>query len=507
MNRLRRLLGSTDRKLSAVLLLLLAALGAGFVAVGAVTTRNHVDEVEQRLNRDLALHLVAEEPLFEAGAIDRDALEHVFHTLMVINPRIECYLLDPDGRLLAWNAPEGRVRLDRVALEPIAEFLGGAPLPLRGDDPRHPERRKIFSVAPISASAGGRTDGFLYVVLAGEQYASLADRLASSYILRESLTLALVVILVTALVGALLFRVLTRRLRALDQRLRDFGASDFAEPPPSASVTSGIPDEIDRLDRSFERMADRMAEHVDQIAGADRLRRELVTNVSHDLRTPIATLKGYLETLLLKEGALTAQDSHRYLEIALAQSERLARLVEELFELARLDCGDVVLQRERFSLAELAQDVAHKFSLGAAERGIRLDTELETSTPWVEGDLRLIERTLENLIDNALRHTDDGGQVRVTVTAGDGQVRLAVSDSGCGIAEDEIPRVFERFYRGRAARANGNAERGGAGLGLAIASRVIELHQSSISVRSRHGEGTRFSFALAGAPSLNVTET
>ncbi len=504
MLRPESLLGSIDRKLAATLLLLLTVLAAVVLVYGASTTRHYVEEVEQRFQFELAAHLVDEEPLFDSGDIDPAALENVFHTLMVINPRIECYLTDPTGRLLAWNAPEGSVQLERVSMEPIRAFLEGAPLPLRGDDPRHPDSPKIFSVAPItipSPSTGSEElQGYLYVVLAGELYASVADRLASSYILRESLVMALLVVGVTALIGVLLFRFLTRRLRSLDQRMSAFGQGDFSErdrlpagPPPGPS---GIPDEIDRLDDSFRRMAERIGDHVEQLSSTDRLRRELVANVSHDLRTPVATLRGYVETLLLKDRALPPEERRLYLEITLAQSERLGRLVEELFELARLDSGDIALEREPFSIAELVQDVTQKFSLRAQECGVTLSTDLETPVPAVVGDLRLIERTLENLIENALRHTDGGGVVKVVVSPEERGARVVVSDDGCGIPAEDLPHIFNRFYRGSQEAAS--SSRGtGSGLGLAIASRVIEMHDSSIDVRSEEGRGASFSFALA----------
>jgi signal transduction histidine kinase len=208
----------------------------------------------------------------------------------------------------------------------------------------------------------------------------------------------------------------------------------------------------------------------------------------------VATLRGYLETLLLKHDTLDEEERRRYLEIAHAQSERLGRLVEELFELARLDSGDIELECEAFSLSELVQDVASKFALRAEERGVELETRLSRDAPPVRGDLRLLERTLENLIENALRHTEAGGRVRVSVEPGEERVRVSVEDTGHGIPEDELPRIFDRFFQGQ--RDPGRAD-GGTGLGLAIARRVLELHDSRIEVSSREGEGSRFSFALA----------
>ena len=266
-----------------------------------------------------------------------------------------------------------------------------------------------------------------------------------------------------------------------------------------------MPDEIDRLGETLDALSSRLGTQVQELERTDLLRRELVANVSHDLRTPVASLQGYLETLLLKEESLDEGSRREYLEIALAQSERLGRLVAELFELARLDSGDLELQREAVSLPELAQDVAQKFKLRAEEQRVKLETDLDVSAPPIEADLRLLERTLENLLENALRHTDDGGEVRLSVaglgSGDDKQLRVSVADTGCGIASEDVPHIFDRFYRGRNSDRTTwleNAGRSeGTGLGLAIAKRVVELHGSQITVDTAVGRGTEFSFQLA----------
>ncbi len=491
-------------RLSTVLLALLLAVGVVGVAITLATTRGYQEEVDQKLQRDLAQQMVAENPLFQQGEVSEESLHHLFHMLMVINPRIEVYLLSATGEILAYSAPPERVQLDRVPLAPIERFLAGGRLPLRGADPRNPGSETIFSVAPIRSDPGNAVQGYLYVVLAGEQLAGVVERLRGSYILRLSAWTLLASVAIALLAGLLLFRRLTRRLGQLDQRMHRFQASGFAKVPEgevarSSSTTSDeVPrDEIDRLDRSFVAMAERIVEQIDGLEQVDRLRRELVANVSHDLRTPLASLQGYLETLLLKDGALPAEERRRYLEVAASQSERLGKLVEELFELAKLDAGETQLEIEPFSMAELAQDVAQKLRLSAEQRGVSLTTTLDREAPVVRGDLRLIERVLVNLVDNALRHTPEAGKVDLSVAASNGGVRVEVVDSGCGIEPEELPLIFDRFFRGRAEGTHGCDGHRGAGLGLAISRRVLELHGSSIEVDSTVGLGSRFAFGLS----------
>jgi signal transduction histidine kinase len=217
-----------------------------------------------------------------------------------------------------------------------------------------------------------------------------------------------------------------------------------------------------------------------------------VAQVSHDLRTPLAALHGYLETLKLKEDALTPEQRADYFAIVLRQSEHLTRLVGELFELAKLEAQEASPHCEPFSLPELVQDVVQKFQLKADESEVNLAMELDADLPLVSADIALVERVLDNLIDNALTHTPAGGTVRVPVRRDAHQVILCVADTGKGIAEQDLPRIFDRYYQATS-QHSGN---GHAGLGLTIARRIVELHGSELGVRSRPGEGTTFAFGL-----------
>jgi len=496
-------------RLSTVLLALLLAVGVVGVVVTLATTGRYLEEVDQKLHRDVAEHMVVENPLFQEGEVNEEGLHHLFHMLMVINPRIEIYLLSADGAILAYSAPPERVQLERVPLAPIERFLAGERLPLHGANPRNPGTETIFSAAPIRSSEGETLQGYLYVVLAGDQLAGVVERLRGSYILRLSAWTLVASVAIALLAGLLLFRRLTRRLSQLDKRMHRLQASGFTQPSPGEGARTTLKsdqeprDEIDRLDRSFAAMAERIADQIDGLEQVDRLRRELVGNVSHDLRTPLASLQGYLETLLLKDGALPASERRHYLEVAASQSERLGKLVEELFELAKLDAGETQLEIERFSMAELAQDVAQKLRLTAEQRGVHLTTTLDRAAPAVSGDLRLIERVLVNLVDNALRHTPEKGKVDLSVVAANGGVRVEVVDTGCGIETNDLPLIFDRFFRGRGEGTRAASGPGktsapqGAGLGLAISKRVLELHGSSIEVDSTLGLGSSFSFGLS----------
>ena len=482
-------------KLSVALVAIVLAIAALYAALTLFATRHHLQVTEQRLNRDLARDLVADRNLVEEGRINEPALKEMFHDYMTINPSIEIYLIDLTGKILSFSADPGVVERKRVSLEPVHAFLSGDDaFPLLGDDPRSHDGRKAFSVTPVPSDED--PEGYLYVVLLGERVDSIAALVHTIFIAQYSGLALVVSVVVGSLAGLVVLRAMTRRLRRLTDHIDRFRAGGFRTFEPFASFGSesgpDSGDEIAQLGRAYDEMAARIGEQLDALEKTDALRREMVAHVSHDLRTPLATLHGYIETLKLKDSQLDPAERERYLAVALDQSERLRRLVGDLFELAKLDAHEQMPAREPVSLAELASDIAQKFQLEAQRRGSTIDIEAGEGLPMVDADIALVERVLENLLDNALSHSPHGGAIRIPIARNGDTVRIAVADSGPGIAPEHLPRVFDRFYQA------GNAHRGNAhaGLGLAIAKRIVELHGSRLVVESVLGRGTSFSFRL-----------
>ncbi len=478
-------------KLAITLLGLLVAVGTTYILLAAYFTQDHLRKTSQELNRTLAANLVKERELIQDGVINIDAVETVFESFMVINPSIELYLLDRNGVIQGYSAPKDAVINRQVALEPIHLFLDGAPLPILGDDPRNLGRKKIFSAAPLIGEDGNSY--YLYVVLRGENYDSISDVLGDSYILRVGIWVTVGSLFFALIAGLFLFGQYTRRLTRLATTMTQFRNSDFAQNNSHIPISAQSDDEIGRLESSFDDLAKRVIMQLQELRETDSHRRDMVANISHDLRTPLASMQGYLETLLLKDGKLDPEKQRDYLEIALRHSHRLGKLIKDLFELARLDSGDIELEKTNFSLHELAYDIMQKYQLDAEQRGITLRCNDAQGVCNAFGDIGLIERVLENLIENAIRHCNENGTVQVIITEKDGGVHVRVADTGKGIPAEELSRIFNRFYQVDKHRSNKN---GSAGLGLAIVKRILSLHGSSVEVHSEVDKGTEFSFTL-----------
>jgi signal transduction histidine kinase len=241
-------------------------------------------------------------------------------------------------------------------------------------------------------------------------------------------------------------------------------------------------DEVGRLAVAFNRMSAEL-EQVEQS------RRDLVANVSHELKTPIAAIRAHLENLL--DGV--ERPDPQTLEVMLTQSERLGRLVEQLLDLSRLESGEVPLHREDVQLAPLVSQVVSEIEVSSTGREVRLARELPEDLPMVDADRERVHQVLFNLVDNAVRFSPEGGEVTIAAHRHNGTIEVSVADTGLGISSEHLPRLFERFYRVDTARAR---EDGGTGIGLAIARSVVEAHGGHIRAESEPGKGSVFTFDL-----------
>jgi len=478
-------------KLSAILLVILAVLAVASIYMTTYTAEMYFQEASQRLNAMVAPYIAAQLTLIKEGRIDQSALRTLFSEVMMINPSLEVYLLDPEGRIIAYSAPDSVIKRTSVDLAPVRAFLrdGGTSFQL-GDDPRGIDREKVFSAAELRRD--GRREGYLYVILGGEEFDSSIHMVLGSYILRLGLRTMGLTLIGAAMLGLLGFGYVTRSLRGAIALVRRFQEGDHTvRIPPSTTP------EFNELAAAFNDMADAIVRQLEEIRTMDLLRRDLVANVSHDLRTPLVSIHGYVETILMKDRALTDDQRREYLRTVLKSTERLKVLVEELLELSKLEAKQTVPHREPFSLAELVQDVLQKYLLLAEKRHIRMIVDLPRRLPHVVADISLIERVFQNLLDNAMKYTNENGAITITMAAAGESVDVTVADTGEGISPKDLPHIFDRFHRGARSAEPGSS---GAGLGLAIVKKILDIHDVTISVSSKVKEGTTFSFRLPAVP-------
>lgn len=464
-------------------------LGIAYVAVTIYTEQKYFQEANQRLYGSIAEHLVKEtEPKIEAdGSVDTAMLHEIMHSMMVINPNVEVYLLDTLGGIVTYVVPQENVKLDKVDLAPIQRFLNKKEDEvIVGDNPRIPDEKMVFSAAPFHHD--GKLNGYAYIILASVKQAQVTSSIYKSRLFQLGGNLFFLTLLGAVVIGLLALRYFTRRLTSTIQTVRRFRDGDMQARIPAATGK-----DLPVLTETFNEMADRIVANIEELKSVENLRRELIANVSHDLRTPLAIMQGYIETMQIKADELNPEERNKYLNIVLSSSHKLSRLVHQLFEYSKLEAKQITPEKEPFFITELANDLRNKFQILADQKSVQINLDMRPDLPMVFADVGLVERVMQNLMDNALKFTPEGGVITIAITANRQEVEVRVTDTGPGIPEDEQAFIFER-YRKSAQPAKEKST--GTGLGLAIARKIMDLHNSTIRVISKPNQGATFLFAL-----------
>lgn len=340
-------------------------------------------------------------------------------------------------------------------------------------------REYLFATAPTTLARGQR--GFLLAIKPIEQVRSVAGSLMWYVVLAGLIALGL-----SMLLALYLSLAISRPVRAVTEAARRMAEGDYGQ-----EVEVRGSDETAELARDFNMMAGR-------VRTAYELQRDFVGNVSHELRTPLTSIEGFSQALL--DGVSTGvEEQRRSLEIINEESKRLNRLLRDLLLLSRIDAGELTPEKKSVDLVDLMRKLESMYNSRAEEEGKAFRVDAPALALNIHTDPDRLERVLTNLLDNAIKYTGEGGTVALSARVGGGFARLAVSDTGQGIPPDELPRIFERFYRVEPSRAQ---KHGGAGLGLSICKELVQTLGGTIEVQSLAGHGTTFTLTLpAGAAS------
>jgi two-component system sensor histidine kinase BaeS len=291
----------------------------------------------------------------------------------------------------------------------------------------------------------------------------------------------------TAVAALVVFRPAQARLRALEDAANRFGEGDLTARAPASGG-----DEVAAVAHAFNRMAADLAARQAQLVEADRARRQLLADVSHELMTPLTAIRGYAETLALPQFAPATKEGQRAVKVIEEEGKRIERLVKDLLDLARFEASGLSLEQDNVDVDEVFERVFERHAQAAQDKGVAIAIEPHDEDIRMVGDPMRLEQAVQNLAANALRHTAPGGTVRLGAIREGGHIKLTVSDNGVGIPPEHLPHVFDRFYKADQSRL----QAGGSGLGLSIVKAIVERHGGSVAVRSRQGVETVFEITL-----------
>jgi signal transduction histidine kinase len=472
-------------KISGVFASLLVILGIVFVMTASRFSKSYYMTAHQQLYGGIAQHLATFTQPIKNGKPDTTVTHDIIHSTMVANPSVEVYLLDTLGNITDYVVPEASVQMNKVDMTKVRAWLAAGTSKPMGDNPKHPGEASIFSVAPVLEK--GATVGYVYAVLASETQKQILASLTEDLNFRLAAYIIVAALLGAFVVGVITFFLITDSICSIAGVVKRFKDGDHA-----ARVHGYATGNLGVLTSTFNDMADVIVDNIEKITATDRLRQELIANVSHDLRTPLSIMQGYVETMMIKKDTLSEPEKERYLAIVQEGTRKLSGLVDQLFQYSKLEANVVSVQKEVFPLGELVSDILSSYQLKADERRIRLSLETVPALPPVFADIALTERVFQNLLDNAFKFTPDGGQITVKLAEAGQGVKIRVADTGVGIAKAYQEQIFERYKQ---AEMYPSGQKG-IGLGLAIVRKILELHQTTIEVVSDSGKGAAFEFVM-----------
>lgn len=469
-------------------LLVLLAISTVYIIVSVNTAELYYQETRQKLDLNIASHIASDNKCFSGDSVNTGVLKNVFHNVMVINPSIEVYLLDTNGVILTYYAPNHVVNIKTVPLGPVKEFISSNEESfIIGIDPKSPDDKKPFSAAQVFDK--GKFKGYIYVILGGQEYENASRLVFGSYILRLGIKTMLIALVAAALIGFIAIGFIVRNIRKIIKVIHDFQKGNL-----NARIELKSKGELKEFADSFNAMAETIVGNIKEIRRMDELRRVLVANVSHDLRTPLSIIRGYVETIILKEPTLTSQERKEYLETILKNSDHLLKLVEELFELSKLETKETEPHKEMLSLAELLQDIYQKNLIVAQKKNIKFTLDVAENLPFINADIGMMEKVFQNLLENAFKFTPADGEVKIIFKRKYQHVLYVnISDTGLGMSLEEIPFVFDRYYQVNRISYDKHM---GSGLGLSIVKRILDIHNFEITVKSEPSKGTSFFISI-----------
>lgn len=477
---------SIFRRFAIVILSLVTVLGMLFIIITFLATTNYHQASTQLLNKDVANHVAKFSTPFTSGGINKKIADSVFKNAMVMNPNTEFYFLDSTGRVLYFEADEKEIKERNIDLKPIRQYLAAHGEDyIKNIDPKDPPTKKIFSVAEVEND--NITRGYIYIILGSKKFQGIMELLFGSHILNLAIKALVVIIVLSLLASFLYLQRMKKNFSRMINVLQRFEKGDY-----NARFTAKQDDELEPVTRAFNRMADLLSSAISKVTNSEQERKNFIAIISHDLRTPLSIARGYTETLLLKrdKGDITQEEQEQYSQLIYSKMLHIENMVKQLFELSRIEAVEFSPSKEPFVLSEIVQEVINTFQLIAIEKKIRLSCIPCDEHVWINADINMVERVIQNLVENALKSTTEGGSILASVKAVNNEVAFSIKNNGPAVPDDLLQWIND--YKGDVSLGERPQK---PGLGLVIIQKILHLHHTYLKAFTQNGSNV-FVFSM-----------
>jgi signal transduction histidine kinase len=475
------------RRITAFVFILTTGLGLLFMGITYLAATHFQQAGTQMLNKDVAAHIAQFASPFDSSGINRQKADSVFYNAMVISPSVEVYFLDTAGRVIYFHAPDSAIRLWKVPLENIRrQIRAKGKAYLKAPDPKDPEHPKVFSSAEVVT--GSKKLGYIYVILGSNEYRSINELLFSSHIGMLAVKAFTFIILISILLSLFYVRRMQKRFNHMIRVLQQFQQGDF-----EARFDVKDHDELAPVTESFNKMADLLVYNIHRLTQSENERKDFLASISHDLRTPLAVARGYTETLLIKSESqgISRREQEEHIKLVLHKIHQVENMVTQLFELSKMESVAFTPHKEPFVFSEVLQECLNATALTAAGKKIQLQcTGCETNL-WIFGDVGMMERVVQNLLDNAVSYTPENGRIEILLEQQKDELVFEVINSGL-----PLPDELTEWINGEEVSPTPRNRPVKSAIGLAIVKKVLALHQYPFYVNVLQNKGNRFAIRM-----------
>jgi signal transduction histidine kinase len=462
-------------------------LGVLFIIITYLATNYYHQASTQLLNKEVAAHIAEFTSPFNEKGINKQKADSVFKNAMVLSPSAEVYFLDTSGKVIAFHAPEKEIRQWQILLTPIKKYIQtkGDQF-IKGVDPKDPNNNKIFSAAEVHGNKG--SFGYIYVILGSKKSEGVMDLLYNNHIINLVIKGFIVIILFSFTISFIYLRRMNKNFNQMVDVLQRFENGDY-----NARFNLKKQDELEPVTQAFNKMADLLSTTINKLTKSEEERKSFIATISHDLRTPLSIARGYTETLMLKreQGDVTPQEQEQYSQLIYNKMLHIEIMVKQLFELSKMEAVEFKPKKEPFVLSEIVQESINTFQLMASEKKVNFSCVQCLYHVWVNADISMMERVVQNLSENALKSTPENGSIKASLAVDDKDLIFKIENTGEALPEDLLQWInnFENQQGVSYKRPDK------LGLGLLIVQKILGLHNSSLVAYTQNGTNI-FTFRL-----------
>ena len=487
------------KRISILIFLLITVLSLLFIIITYITTTEFYQSSTQLVNKDVAAHISKFTSPFEDKGINKKIADSVFYNAMVLNPSIEVYFLDTTGNIMYYQAPDSAIKLWKIPLENIIKHIqSNGKNFIKGPDPKNPSVQKVFSAAEVTIN--GKRLGYIYVIVGGNEYSNAMQVLFGSHVMSLAI-IAFCVILVLSVVLSLLYvNRLQKNFKKIIAVLNEYMKGDF-----NVRFEMNDKDEFAPITDSFNKMATLLSYNIDKLKQTEQERKNFIATISHDLRTPLSVAKGYTETALNKinKGEINRPEIDAFMQLVHKKLQQIEIMVQDLFELSKMESIHFTPNKEPFIFSEILNEMLTVYERNASEKNIKIICEGCEDSSWINADIRMIERVLQNLFDNAVKFTPAGGEIYIRLKRTSNILTISLSNTGTILSNELINWI--NLSAQQNAPSTLIEKPANSGLGLLIVKKITELHNYIFHVTSAENN-TTFSIQMQTTNPLQLNE-